>query len=137
MEIYSPEDLPLELPSPVVTLGNFDGLHLGHRVLLSESLRLAHEIQGTPMVVTFEPHPRKILRPQAPLKLLTTFEERLTLIKEFGIKAVLIIPFTKKLAELPAEEFLEEYLLYGLRIRGLVWGLIIVSERKEKEIPNS
>ncbi|OAQ20428.1 bifunctional riboflavin kinase/FAD synthetase [Thermosulfurimonas dismutans] len=122
MEIYSPEDLPLELPSPVVTLGNFDGVHLGHQVLLSESLRLAHELQGTPMVVTFEPHPRKVLRPQASLKLLTTFEERLALIREFGLKAVLVIPFSKALAELPAEEFVEEYLLYGLKIKGLVVG---------------
>lgn len=122
MEIYSSEDLPLELPSPVVTLGNFDGVHLGHQVLLSESLRLAHELQGTPMVVTFEPHPRRILRPQASLKLLTTFEERLALIREFGLKAVLVIPFSKALAELPAEEFVEEYLLYGLKIKGLVVG---------------
>ena len=122
MKIFSPEDLPLNLPSPVVTLGNFDGLHLGHQQLIRETQKLAQELSGTPMVVTFEPHPRLVLYPQAGFKLLTTFEERLQLMAELGVAAVLVLPFTRRLAQLPAEEFVEEYLLDGLRIKGLVVG---------------
>ncbi len=122
MKILKPQDLPLELPNPVVTLGNFDGVHLGHRRLLEETRRLAEELKGTSVVATFEPHPRRVLRPEADLKLLTTFEERLALFKEAGMEAILVIPFTSSLAALPAEEFVEEYLVYGLRARGVVVG---------------
>ncbi len=122
MKIYSPADLPLKLKAPVVTLGNFDGVHRGHRKLLEETLSLAEELGGTPMVVTFEPHPRRVLRPEADLKLLTTFEERLALLREAGLKAALVIPFTSALSKLEAEEFVEEYLVYGLALQGLVVG---------------
>ncbi|WP_255592200.1 bifunctional riboflavin kinase/FAD synthetase [Thermosulfurimonas sp. F29] len=112
----------MRLRNPVGTLGNFDGVHLGHRALLEATRDLARELSGEPLVITFEPHPRLILRPEAGLHLLTTFEEKLRLIEEAGISSVLVIPFDREVADLPAEEFVEEYLVYGLGLKGLVVG---------------
>ncbi|MBX6422726.1 bifunctional riboflavin kinase/FAD synthetase [Thermosulfurimonas sp. F29] len=122
MRLYYPRDFPLRLRNPVGTLGNFDGVHLGHRALLEATRDLARELSGEPLVITFEPHPRLILRPEAGLHLLTTFEEKLRLIEEAGISSVLVIPFDREVADLPAEEFVEEYLVYGLGLKGLVVG---------------
>ncbi|QJA06359.1 bifunctional riboflavin kinase/FAD synthetase [Thermosulfurimonas marina] len=122
MEIYTPRDFPLKIPHPVATLGNFDGVHLGHQALIKETLHLAREMGGTPLAVTFEPHPRRILRPEDPPPLLTTFEERLELFEAYGLSRVLVIPFGPELASLPPEEFVEEYLVDGLGLKGLVVG---------------
>ncbi|RUM87618.1 MAG: riboflavin biosynthesis protein RibF [Thermodesulfatator sp.] len=122
MKIYTPRDFPLEWPSPVATLGNFDGVHLGHQALLRETLAWALQIKGTPLVVTFEPHPRRVLCPEDPPALLTTFEERLQLLASYGLSRVLVLPFGLELASLPPEEFVEEYLVDGLRLKGLVVG---------------
>jgi len=122
MRLYYPRDFPLKLRNPVGTLGNFDGVHLGHRALLEATRDLARELSGEPLVITFEPHPRLVLRPEAGLHLLTTFEEKLRLVEEAGISSVLVIPFDREVADLPAEEFVEEYLVYGLGLKGLVVG---------------
>ena len=122
MKIYHPRDFPLKLRNPVGTLGNFDGVHLGHQALLRETKALAQELEGEALVITFEPHPRLVLRPEAGLKLLTTFEEKKALLEDLGFTSTLVVPFETEVADLPAEEFVEEYLVYGLGLRGLVVG---------------
>ncbi|HFC97006.1 MAG TPA: bifunctional riboflavin kinase/FAD synthetase [Thermosulfurimonas dismutans] len=122
MKIYYPRDFPLHLKNPVATLGNFDGVHVGHQALIRETLAWADSLGGEPLVITFEPHPRKVLQPAVPLRLLTPFEEKLEFFEELGLSSVLIIPFDREVADLPAEEFVEEYLVYGLRLSGLVVG---------------
>ncbi len=122
MKIYQPRDFPLKLRNPVGTLGNFDGVHLGHQALLRETRALARELAGEALVITFEPHPRLVLRPEAGLRLLTTFEEKMALLEALGFTSALVVPFEPEVADLPAEEFVEEYLVYGLGLRGLVVG---------------
>ena len=87
----------------VVTVGNFDGVHLGHRAILSLVLKRAQELECQPLVLTFDPHPLKVLNPQAQLRLLTTPAQKVELLKNAGL-SVLVVPFTREFAAVPAQE---------------------------------
>lgn len=95
---------------PILTIGAFDGIHLGHRKLLERTLYTARKIKGQALVMTFEPHPLKVLYPERTLKLITPIEEKLRLLKETGIDAVIVYPFSLKFAQTPPEGFVEEVL---------------------------
>lgn len=107
---------------PVVTLGMFDGVHLGHRAVLAEVLRRSRMRDGTALVVTFDPHPRKILQPGADIRLLTTRREKLLWLERLGFATVVILPFTERLANTPPEVFLEETVLQGCGAKEVVIG---------------
>ncbi len=92
----------------VVAAGVFDGIHPGHQAVLRAALDAAHASGATPLVLTFDPHPSKVLRPHAPSRLLTSTAHKLRLLEEFGIEAVLIVPFTPEFAALPAESFIRQ-----------------------------
>ena len=87
-------------------IGVFDGVHRGHRLLLDAVLRLADEFSAVPAAITFAPHPRQILCPEKPPRLLIGLQERICLLKKYGMQEVAVIPFTRELASLPPEEFL-------------------------------
>lgn len=95
----------------VVAIGVFDGLHLGHRHLLDELKKLSSRLEACPVVLTFHPHPREILKPNESLLLLISHEKKIELIHNFGIKAVVTFPFTREFASLPASDFLSSCLL--------------------------
>lgn len=121
MKIYTLKDAPIP-GERVITLGAFDGLHLGHQALISKTFELAQELKAQPALVTFDPHPRKVIQPHLDLKLLTPLEEKLELLKKKGLPEVIIIPFTKALAELSPDLFVEKYLIDYLNIKGIVIG---------------
>jgi riboflavin kinase/FMN adenylyltransferase len=98
------------LVRPVVTIGNFDGVHLGHRAILDTVVERAHAHGGQAVVYTFEPHPRKVLQPDRAPKLLTTLDQKLELLAEAGVEAVIVEPFSLEFARTPAESFIREYL---------------------------
>lgn len=103
-------------PKTALTIGNFDGVHRGHRALL-DRIRKFRDSQNESLrtcVVTFDPHPTEILRPEMPLLRLTSTEERVRLIKDCGIDEVRIIPFTKEFSQTPAREFFESILVRDL-----------------------
>lgn len=103
------------LPGPlVVAAGVFDGMHLGHRAVLRSALDAAELTGGTAVALTFDPHPSKILRPEQPVRLLTSTRHKLRLMEELGLSAVLVIPFDKKFAAVTAEDFLRQ-LSFGAR----------------------
>lgn len=104
-----------------VCLGNFDGVHLGHRALIDAGIELAHEERLPLVVVTFEPHPLAVLRNDAPQKILD-LQHRLEAIDAAGADAVLLLPFSRELAALPPDVFVEEILIRHLRMRRLVLG---------------
>ena len=107
----------------VLAIGVFDGVHLGHRKLLRELLRLSGELDAVPVVMTFSPHPRTLFRQDSPVKLLYPEEERSRLLCEAGAKAVVTVPFTREFAGLEPEQFLEQTLLSGpVRIKGICVG---------------
>ncbi len=110
------------LPGPTfLTIGNFDGLHRGHQMLLDRLRQNATAQAGMSALLTFDPHPLRVLRPGSPLELLTTPEERLALAGELGIDVGVIQPFTPELAQLDPRAFLE-LLVRHLGLAGLTVG---------------
>jgi len=98
----------------VVTIGNFDGVHLAHQKLLRKVVETAHALSATPVAVTFEPHPIKLLSPEHAPKLLTGLERKARWIEGTGIELLLALPFTKELARLSPVEFVRQILVNGL-----------------------
>ena len=109
-------------PHPVVTIGNFDGHHLGHRVLLETVVRTARTFDGTAIVLTFDPHPIKVLAPHVHLRFLTSPEEKLRRFETAGIDEVIFLEFTETLAAMMPEEFTESILCRRLGIKELFVG---------------
>jgi riboflavin kinase/FMN adenylyltransferase len=100
---------------PVLTVGNFDGIHLGHRAILDTVVERAHVLDGQAVVYTFDPHPRKVLQPDRAPRLLTTLEQKLELLEKAGVDAVIIEPFSVEFARTPADVFIRENLHARLR----------------------
>jgi riboflavin kinase/FMN adenylyltransferase len=94
--------------APVLTIGNFDGVHRGHQRILETVARQARRRRGTAVALTFDPHPLKVLRPQAAPPLLLTLEQKLALLEQHGIDLVLVLPFTRKFSRLTPQRFVEE-----------------------------
>jgi len=95
---------------PVVAIGNFDGVHRGHQAILKQAVDRAKTRKGTGIVLTFEPHPLRVLSPMKDLKFLMTFEERLRWIEQIGIRQVRAVSFTRPFADLPPREFVRKIL---------------------------
>ena len=99
----------------VVTIGNFDGVHLAHQKLLRTVVDVARAEEAVPVALTFEPHPIKILAPDHAPKLLTPLERKARLIEATGIERLVVLPFTRELARLSPLEFVREILVKSLR----------------------
>ncbi|PLW99212.1 MAG: riboflavin biosynthesis protein RibF, partial [Marinilabiliales bacterium] len=112
----------LSIKNPVVTIGTFDGVHAGHRIILNSVIRLAKEIGGESTVMTFWPHPRQIIMPDAELNLINSLDEKIKLLEEAGIDNLIIQPFNKELMSLSAAEFVRRYLVQGIAVKHLVFG---------------
>ena len=98
------------LPNPVLTLGNFDGVHLGHQAIFRKVVERAREISGTSVAFTFEPHPLKVLSPDRSPQLLNTFHGKLRLFETAGIEVVICANFTRVFADQHPEDFAREVL---------------------------
>jgi riboflavin kinase / FMN adenylyltransferase len=94
------------LRRPIVTIGNFDGIHLGHQAILATVIERARDLGGEAVVYTFDPHPRKVLRPDVAPALLTTLEQKLELLERAGVDVVVLEPFTTEFARIGADEFI-------------------------------
>ena len=103
----------------VAAIGNFDGVHLGHREILSSVVEEARELGVRSIAVTFDPHPEQFLRPHRAPALLALMDERIALLAATGIDGVLVLPFDAALAAMPAEEFVREILVGALGVRAL------------------
>ncbi len=110
------------LPFPVVTIGNFDGVHVGHRAVLKLAYERVRVQRGTAVVLTFEPHPLRVLAPGVELKFLSDPEEKLALLEEAGVDVVARLPFTRDFASQTPEEFMVQVLRDGLGTRELYVG---------------
>jgi len=107
-----------------ITIGNFDGIHLGHQRLLQELRAMAEKLQCTPVMVTFAPHTLMVVRPNMNILYLTTLEEKLSLAREYGkVADSIIVHFTPEVAALSAKDFMD-----GLRNRFNIRGLIVGSD---------
>lgn len=102
--LHSLPDTPLNNKT-VVALGNFDGVHRGHQVLISRAVQIARKIRGQSVVLTFDPHPLELLKPEAPTKLILTAKRKGIKIAELGADILLFLPFTRELASMAPDDF--------------------------------
>ena len=111
------------IKNAVVTIGTFDGVHLGHQAIFKEMRQLAHQVRGETVVVTFHPHPRQVLSiGTEKLRFICSQEEKLQKFEEFGIDNVVIIPFTKEFASTPSDVFVRDYIIERLHPAVIVVG---------------
>jgi len=115
--IHFPDDArPAWLTHPVLALGNFDGLHRGHQKIIERVKRGAAEHGGTPMAMTFDPHPPRVVRPDKAPPLLMTKAQRLDALHHAGIRCVAVVRFTRELSEWDPETFVRVVLVEWLRV---------------------
>jgi riboflavin kinase/FMN adenylyltransferase len=116
------DETPADFGPCAITIGNFDGVHNGHRQIMRRVVGIAREHGWKPAVMTFDPHPTKLVAPSRAPRLLTTPEQRARLIEELGIEEILILPFTAEIAQLTPEEFVCEILVGKLKARAVLVG---------------
>jgi riboflavin kinase/FMN adenylyltransferase len=107
--------LTRDFTRPVLTLGNFDGLHLGHQAILELVIGRAKALGGESILYTFEPHPRRVLEPKGDLRLLDTFEQKVETLEALGVDVVIAEPFDLAFARVSPEHFIQHYIHEGLR----------------------
>jgi riboflavin kinase/FMN adenylyltransferase len=118
----SPTEVPAAFGPSVVTIGNFDGVHVGHRRIMRRVVEIARGRKLTAAVLTFDPHPARVLAPERAPKLIMTVARRLRSIESEGLDAVLVLPFSLEFARLTPEEFVGHVLLGALNTRVIVVG---------------
>ncbi len=122
MKIYTDTANIIKDSNTVVTIGTFDGVHLGHQKILAETAAKSAYYGGRNFLITFDPHPRSVVSEEYKMKLLTTTEEKLKLLERFGIENVYVINFTKEFAELSSEEFVKQIICEKIGAKHLVIG---------------
>ncbi len=118
--VYSENDILCE-PDSIVTVGTFDGMHLGHRAIIDEVLARAEAHHGRSVVLTFTPHPREVVG-RGPVGYLSSLEERLEILERMGIDATLVLKFTYEFSRLSSREFYQRYVAQSVGVRQVVVG---------------
>ena len=120
--IQSLDTIRHPFPGGVITIGNFDGVHIGHQALFYEVIERAHAIKGTSIAMTFEPHPLRVLKKNVSPPLITMFEQKVELIERSGIDVLISIPFTLEFAAISAQSFVEDLLVRRIGMKAIVVG---------------
>ncbi|MFJ6623490.1 bifunctional riboflavin kinase/FAD synthetase [Kitasatospora sp. NPDC091335] len=116
------EEIPGDWGRSVVTIGSFDGVHRGHQLIIGRAVERARELGLPSVVVTFDPHPREVIRPGSHPPLLAPHSRRAELIAELGVDAVLVLPFTTEFSKESPETFVRQVLVDALRARLVIEG---------------
>jgi len=125
MKIFNSFEEARAIRNPVVTTGSFDGVHIGHKTILNRLKMLAQKYDGESVLITFHPHPRKVLYPETAgknLRLISSQDEKLILLRKAGLDNVIIVEFTKEFSHVTSEEFVRDYLHGILKARVVVAG---------------
>lgn len=111
MQVYRSIDALPRFHNAVITIGTFDGVHLGHQKIIAELVQQALKAGGESVLVTFEPHPRKIVSPTRSLQLINTLEEKIELLGSKGLDHLVIVPFTAGFADQTPEQYIHDFLI--------------------------
>jgi riboflavin kinase/FMN adenylyltransferase len=125
MKIFRSIEDAKVIRNPVVTTGSFDGVHIGHKTILNRLKMLAEKHNGESVLITFNPHPRKVLYPDTAgknLKLINSQEEKLELLEKAGLNNVIIVEFTREFSKITSEEFVRDFLHGMLHAKVVVAG---------------
>lgn len=122
MQVYSTFDDLHHIPSAVLTIGTFDGVHVGHQKILERIRQEALRVNGETVLFTFFPHPRMVLQPNSDLKLIQTQEEKLDKLGRLGLDHVIVYPFTREFSAISADDFVIEFLVKKLNVKTIVVG---------------
>jgi riboflavin kinase / FMN adenylyltransferase len=120
--IYGLDKIKEPFENAAITLGNFDGVHLGHQTLFRELMKKAVAVKGDAVVITFDPHPLAVLKPEMAPGIITPLDRKAELILSYGLDYVLIIPFTRQFAKIGAREFVKDILFEKLGMKELIVG---------------
>ena len=106
----------------VITLGTFDGLHLGHQQIVDTVVQKSRQSAGRSFLITFDPHPRKVIPGRNDVKILSTLDEKEAVLEQLGMENLFVINFTTEFSKQSPEEFVEKYLVHGIGLREVVIG---------------
>ena len=120
--IRSLENIKEPFKNAVIAIGNFDGVHLGHQALFHEVVEKADAIDGTPIAMTFEPHPIRVLKGNGYPPLITLYEQKIELISRSGMDALICVPFNHEFASVSAHSFLQDILIRQIGMKAMVVG---------------
>ncbi len=116
------EQITRPFVNAVITIGNFDGVHIGHQALFYEVIEKADAINGTAIAMTFEPHPMRVLQKNNHPPLITLYEQKEELIERSGMDVLICVPFTRQFALLSAEEFIKDLLIEKIGMKAIIVG---------------
>lgn len=122
IRIESLDDIEKPFKKAVITIGNFDGVHIGHQALFHEVIEKAGTLGGTSIVMTFEPHPMRVLKPNGHPPLITLYEQKIELIERSCVDVIICVPFTWQFAAIPAKGFVEDILVKRIGMKAIVVG---------------
>lgn len=113
----------LAIPNAVLTIGTFDGVHIGHQKIISRINELAKKVNGESVILTFHPHPRMVINPEDhALKLLNTLEEKIKLLEKYGVDNLIITPFSQAFSQMSAEDYVKDFLWKNIQPKVIVIG---------------
>ena len=120
--IQHPDEITAPFKNGVITIGNFDGVHIGHQALFYEVIERANAIDGTSIAMTFEPHPLRVLKKNHTPPLITLLEQKVELIERSGVDVLICVPFTLEFAAITAVSFVEDLLVRKIGVKAIVMG---------------
>ena len=122
MRIFTLPDTNEKFPNPVLTIGNYDGIHTGHQKIIEQVVEKARKESGTAMLMTFDPHPLSILKPDTYTRLITPLHLKKQLIEKCGIEVMFVVPFNEQFKGIAPEAFIKEILVKALGVKSIIVG---------------
>jgi riboflavin kinase / FMN adenylyltransferase len=122
MQVHRSIDNLPGFSNAVITIGTFDGVHEGHKKIIDALIREARSVQGEAIIITFHPHPRKIVNPNEHLQLINTLEEKIHLLEKTGVDHLVIVPFNEQFASQSAREYIENFLIQKFHPHTIIIG---------------
>ncbi len=122
VKIFDGLEHTLRIQNAHITIGTFDGVHIGHQKIIKQLIHKAKVVNGESVLFTFYPHPRTVLNPGERVSLIQTIEEKLDKLKRLGLQNVIVYPFTKEFSQTPAEQFIQQFLVEKLKVCSVVIG---------------